>query len=340
MRVFGICGSESYAKQVAKNLDMDLAPHVDKNFDDGEGFMRSKDNVRGLDVYVVCSLYSDEKKTAAEKLLSLLFFVGSLKDASAKRITVVSPYLAFARQDRKTESRAPIATKYTAKLMEAAGVDRVISLDVHNLQAFQNAFRIPTDNLEAKNLFVDWLTGMDGEGGSIKSASDDAAELRQKPQDFVFFSPDAGGVNRMRFLRDAAEKRLKIENVLGYAILDKERNTKNGAVRGDKIIGDVDGKKVVIVDDLISTGKTIKLAADAIVRHGGKVHCVLASHGVFTGGAATLLDGMRLVIADTIPPFRLKGSNINVNVVETSSLFAKAINRNHKDGGSISQLLS
>ena len=146
--IFGLDSSEAYAARVARHLDSTSSAITDQKFDDGEGYIKSNVNVRGKHVYVIHSLYSDGTDTAGGKLLKLYMFLCSLRDASAGTITVICPYMAYARQDRKTESRAPIATKYVAQLLEAAKIDRFITIDVNNLSAMQNSFRVPTDHLE------------------------------------------------------------------------------------------------------------------------------------------------------------------------------------------------
>ena len=324
LKIFGLNGSAPYAKEVAKYLDIPVAKHIERDFEDGEIYLRSDENVRGCDVYVIHSLYSDSERTAGEKLTTLLFFIGSLKDASAARVTVIAPYLAFSRQDRKTESRAPITTKYLARLLEAAGADRLLTMDVHNLSAFQNAFRIPTDNLEARNLFVDQLV----QDGKLAEG--------MNPEDMVFLSPDEGRLRLIRSFRDATEKRLKICDKIGTAYVDKQRSN-SGEVTGDRVIGDVKGKKVIIADDMISSGKTIRTAVDAVENHGGQVYAVCATHGLFIGKANEhLKDIKNLLVTDTIPSFRL---NRPVQLISTASLFARAIRRTHEEGGSISELL-
>lgn len=329
LKVFGLNGSRGFASEVARFLSIPLSPTVEKEFDDKESYARADENVRGSDVYVVSSLYGDDEKTAGEKLTALAFFCGSLRDASAGRVTVVAPYLAYARQDRKTESRAPIGTKYVATILEAMGVDRLLTMDVHNLAAFQNAFRIPTDNLEVRNL-----------------ACDHIAKKGDFSKPLVCLSPDTGGMGRTRHFRAGLEKRLGLHNQIDIAQFDKARDGTTGALSGDKIIGDVKGKEVIIIDDLISTGGTIAKASRAVESHGGSVYAVVATHGLFIKDAPEVLKSIpRLIVADTVPPFRLiKGQKDPehyervLNVVETAELFAKAIRRNH-DGASISELL-
>ncbi|RDJ35098.1 MAG: hypothetical protein DWQ19_09700 [Crenarchaeota archaeon] len=160
--LFGINGSELRAKQITARLREEIpsvrfGEYSSKNFDDGESYFKSNVNVRYADVYVICSLHSDDVDSVNEKLVDLLWFLGSLKDASAHKITAVIPFFGYARQDRKTESRAPIVTKYMAQVLEAVGVSRVLTIDVHSLAAFQNSFRIPVDNLDTTSLFVNHL---------------------------------------------------------------------------------------------------------------------------------------------------------------------------------------
>lgn len=344
-RLFGLNGSEKYAKQVAKYLDTPLSPHAEYFFSDKEFYVRSDENVRGCDVYVISSLYSDKHQSAGEKLMKLIFFIGSLVDASARRITVITPYLAFARQDRKTESRAPISIKYLAQCLESVGANRVITLDVHNLSALQNAFRIPTDNLEAKNLMVDYLCGVTGfmdDDGNIEITEPHIPNpLIENPKDLVVVSPDSGGMGRSKRFRNTLEERLGLENKIEVAYIDKERLS-GGKVLGSKIIGNVKGKRAIILDDMIASGSTVSLAADAVQRHGGKIWAVCASHGMFVGKPDKNLKGIkRIIITDTISPFRLdyKKYEERLFVIPTTMMFARAIRRTHEEGGSISDLL-
>lgn len=327
LKVFGLGGSEAFAKKVVSYLDIPLSVHKENHFEDKEVYVKSEENVRGCDVYVITSLCSDENYSIADKFITLLFFIGSLKDASAGRISVVSPLLGYSRQDRKTESRAPINTKYVAELLETAGVNRLLTMDVHNLSAFQNAFRIPTDNLEARPLFLDYLTGIDKDGNAV------SGKHIEFPSNAVILAPDSGSVGRCRRYRQGLEKRTNRVNQIDLAYLDKERI--NGTtIKGNRIIGDVKGKEVLIVDDLIATATTIRNAADAVERDGGHVFAVCATHGLFTSEAEKNLSGLNVIVSNTVPR-TLPG----LNVVETAQWFAMAIRRTHEDGGSISQLL-
>jgi len=326
LKLFGL-GDVSYSKKIAHHLDIPLSEHVDTLFPDGDPYIRSDVNVRGCDVYIVQSLYKDEKESASEKFTKLLFFINSLKDASAKRISLVVPYLFCSRMDRKTESRAPITTKYVAKLLEASGTDRLLTIDVHNLSALQNSFRIPVDNLEAKNLLIDYILGCDKHGNEKSGLG------KNIPDNIVLMSPDSGGMSRTRFFRKSLENRLKKQIDIVY--YDKER-VNGSLVKGDKIVGEVKDKNVIIIDDVISSGSTVREASEAIKRDGGNLYCVCSTHGVFTQNAdQNLKDIENVIVSDTI----IKRNNWeNLHQVSTAKLFASAILRTHR-GGSISELL-
>ena len=344
-RLFGFNGSRAFAHRVARYLDVPLSGHVERYFSDGEPYVRSDVNVRGCDVYVIASLYSDESQTVGEKFTQLLFFIGSLVDASARRITVVAPYLPYARQDRKTESRAPISTKYFAQCMEAVGANRVLTMDAHNLSAFQNAFRIPTDNLEAKNLMADFLCGVDSgadSGGVPQPVEEHLPEpLAKDTTNLVVLAPDSGGVGRAKRFRNALERRLRQQNQIDVVYLDKERIS-GREVQGSKIVGDVKGKRVIILDDIISSGSTMALGAETVAKHGGEVWAACATHGLFVGAADENLARIpRVVVTDTIRPFRLNTAKWEGRLyqIPTAMMFAQAIRRTHEEGGSISDLL-
>ncbi len=321
LRIFGMTASKGFAKNVAEQLDRELSKHVEDCFADNECYVRSDVNVRDCDVYIIQSLYQDEKETVADKFVKLLFFIGSLKDASARRITAVIPYLAYSRQDRKTESRAPITTKYVAKLLETAGADRLLTMDVHNLAAFQNAFRIQTDNLEAKNLIADYV-----------------AETIDCPADqIVVLSPDSGGMSRTKRFRNALSQRLGGD--VGIAYLDKTHQGK--LIQGHEIVGEVRDKVVIVFDDMISSASTTAECGKAILANGGKLWGVCATHGLFVGRVNENLSTIeKIIVTDTISSGRLKEDvQGRVSVISTARMFAQAIRRIHEEGGSISDLL-
>lgn len=318
-KLFGMQSSKSYALEIADYLDVKLADYVEKFFADKELYIRADENVRGSDCYVIMSLFSDAKESVNDKFTKLIIFIRSLKDASASRVTAVFPYLAYMRQDRKTESRAPITTKYIAEILEAVGCDRVLTMDVHNLSAFQCSFRIPTDNLEAKNLFADYIY----------------EQLKTETRDLVVLNPDAGGTGRTDRFAKALSIRFKKDVPVVY--LNKIRE--DGHVKGTRIVGEVKDKLVVAIDDMISSGSTLAKCNEATNLAGGELWGVCGTHGLFVDNAVANLSKLnKIIVTDTIgpPPADLKSK---LTIISTSKLFAKAIRRIHDQGGSISDLL-
>ena len=339
IRLFGVNGTENYAKSVGNYLGQTLTPHVEKIFDDGEPYIKSivgeEGNVRNCDCYIICSLFSDQDQSVNDKLVKLLFFIGSLKDASARRVTLVIPYLAYQRQDRKTESRAGIYTKYLSMLMESVEADRLITMDVHNLSAFQSAMRFPVDNLEARNLLAEFVCGINKHNLLIKNHISDP--LIEHRKNLAVISPDSGGLGRSRLFRDALQERLEVE--INVFFLDKERNKTTGAVKGGRISGNIEGKQIIVFDDMIASGGTIQLCHQTVQNLGGEIWAVCATHGVFTNKAYDNLQKIpRIIITDTISPVEENWNN-RLHVVETTGIFAEAIKCTYY-GGSISELLT
>ncbi|MGR8981105.1 MAG: ribose-phosphate diphosphokinase [Gammaproteobacteria bacterium] len=321
LRLFALSESRTLGESIGAALGMPLGAHEERDFEDGEHKTRSLENVRGCDVFVVQSLYDEPGRSINDKLCRLLFFIGALKDASAKSVTAVLPYLAYARKDRKTKTRDPVTTRYVAQLLEAVGTDRVLTLDVHNLAAFQNAFRCPTDHLEAKMLFVEHF----------------AAKLGDT--EAVVVSPDIGGVKRAELFREALSRRLN--RPAGSAFMEKQRSA--GIVSGEALVGDVRGKAAVILDDMISTGGTIARTAHACRKQGAQSVHAAASHGIFVGKAGEVVADPSLdslAVTNTLPPFRLSPELVHrrLTVLDTAPLFADAIRCIH-GGGSIVELL-
>lgn len=321
MKLFALNNSRSFGELVANELQIPLSTHEEREFEDGEHKARPLENVRNQDVFVIHSLYSEPAQSVNDKLCRLLFFIGALKDASAAKVTAVVPYLCYARKDRKTKPRDPVTTRYIARLLEASGADGIVTMDVHNVQAFQNAFRIPAENLEAKKLFVEYL------------------KLYIPDENAVIMSPDFGGIKRAEQLQQSLSGQLKRE--LQVIFMEKYRSS--GIVSGEKVSGDVKDKTVIIIDDLISTGGTIARAAAACERSGAKSVLAMATHGIFTGKPDESLQEEALkgiITTNTIPPFRLENSRVKDKhtVLNAAPLFARAIERMHQ-GGSLTELL-
>ena len=321
LRLFALAASRGFGESVSARLAIPLSAHEEREFEDGEHKARPLVSVRGADVFVIHSLYGETGASANDKLVRLLLFIGALKDSAAGRVTAVVPYLAYARKDRKTKARDPVTTRHIACLFEAVGADCVVTLDVHNLAAFQNAFRCRTENLEANPLFVGHLAPL----------------LRD--QEVTVVSPDAGGIKRAEQFRNRLADALG--RPVGAAFAEKYRSA--GVVSGDALVGDVGGKVAIIVDDLISAGTTIARAAQACREHGATRILAAASHGLFAGAANEVLAASvveQIVVTDSVPPLRVTAPGLKAKLVHvsTASLFAEAIRRIH-DGGSIVELL-
>lgn len=320
LMLFALDASRPFGETVAGALGIALAAHEERTFEDGEHKARPLVSVRGRDVFVVHSLHGDAQQSANDKLVRLLFFVGALKDASARAVTAVVPYLAYARKDRRTKARDPVSTRYAAQLFEAVGTDRLVTLDVHNLAAYQNAFRCPAEHLAAASLFVAHFT---------RAIADD---------DVAVVSPDAGGVKRAEAFRQRLAAALG--RSVGTGFVEKHRSS--GVVSGDAFVGDVAGKTAIIIDDLISGGTTLARAAAACGRAGARRVFAAASHGVFAPAAgATLGESAieQVVVTDSIPATRVTDARLAHKLVRLSvaPLFAEAIRRLH-EGGSLVEL--
>jgi ribose-phosphate pyrophosphokinase len=317
--LFALNATHDYGERVARSLGQPLERHEEREFEDGEHKARPLANLRNKDAFVVQSLYGDSKESVNDKLCRLLFFIGALKDASAASVTAVVPYLCYARKDRKTQPRDPVTTRYVAALFDAVGTDRVVTVDVHNLMAYQNAFRCRTDHLEAAGLFVQHFASAVADG------------------EIAVVSPDPGGVKRAE--RFQAQLSRRIGRPVASAFVEKYRA--GGVVRGSALVGEVKDRTAIIFDDLISTGGTIVRAARACRENGAQRVLAAATHGLFMGKAEALLheDALeRIVVADTVPPFRLPPEAIGskVTVLDTTQFVAEAIRRIHSGGSLVS----
>lgn len=313
--------SRAWGERVAARLGLRLSAHEERSFEDGEHKIRPLANVRGRDVFVLCSLYADAERSVNDKLVQLLFFIGALKDADARSVTAVTPLLAYARKDRQTQSRDPVSTRYVARLFEGVGTDRIVTLDVHNLAAFQNAFRCRTVHLESTGLFSAHFAKAIG------------------TREVAVVSPDAGGIKRAERFRQRLARTLGRDVSAAFA----EKHRALGIVSGEAFVGEVRDKVAIIVDDLIASGGTLERTAHACLQAGAiEVHAA-ATHGIFVGKANATLGESPLesiVIVDSMPPFRVVASALHDKIVVLScvDLVAEAIRRLHT-GGSIVELL-
>jgi ribose-phosphate pyrophosphokinase len=286
------------AKEIATWLKLSLTKASVRRFADMEVFVEIQENVRGSDVFIIQST----SYPANDHLMELLIITDALRRASARRITAVIPYFGYARQDRKVGSRSPISAKLVANLITRAGVDRVLTLDLHAGQ-IQGFFDIPTDNLYASPVMV--------------------RDIREKFDlaNAMVVSPDVGGVVRARGLA----KRINAP----LAIIDKRRE-RAGESEVMNVIGDVAGYTCILVDDMVDSGGTLVNAADALLANGAKDVYAYISHGVLSGGAAARIINSKLkelVITDSIQPTEAVINAKNIRVLSIASLIAEAIGR-------------
>ena len=321
LRLFALKASADLGRTIAEALGQPLSAHEERDFEDGEHKTRPLDSVRGRDVYVVQSLHGGPAESASDKLIRLLFFIGALKDAGAARVTVVAPYLCYGRKDRRTKPNDPVTTRYVASLFEAVGADMMVTLEVHNPAAFENAFRCPTVALTATPLFVAYAKTLAAAGDKL-----------------CVVSPDLGGAKRAELLRETLEA--AIGKPVGKAFAEKHRSS--GVVTGDLFVGEVAGATALIVDDLISTGGTLLRAAIAARKAGAKKVIALVTHGLFMPGASQVIADPAIdlfIVTDSVPPFRLEASaRGKIDAIAVAPLLAETVRRLH-DGRALTDLL-
>ena len=291
--------SRPLAEAIAAYLELPLAKCMVRRFADMEIFVELQENVRGEDVFIVQSTAFP----ANDHLMELLIMIDAARRSSARRITAVIPYFGYARQDRRTSGRTPISAKLVANLITRAGADRVLTLDLHAGQ-IQGFFDIPTDNLFAAPVMVR-----------------DIKERAGSTQDRMVVSPDVGGVVRAR----AIAKRIDAP----LAIVDKRRE-RPGESEVMNIVGDVEGRSCILVDDIVDSGGTLVNAAEALLNAGAKDVSAYITHGVLSGGAVSRIAASRmkeLVITDSIQPTQAVKLARNIRVVTIAPLLGEAIGR-------------
>lgn len=289
------------AQEICTELDCSLGAAAVKAFSDGEIHLQIEENVRGADVFVVQPTCTPVDR----HIMELLFLIDALKRASAERITAVLPYYGYARQDRKDRPRVPISAKLVASLMERAGADRILALDLHAAQ-IQGFFDIPVDHLFAAPVFIDYFKSLG-------------------IPDLMVVSPDAGGVERAR----AFAKRLGSQ----LAIIDKRREQVNVA-EVLHIIGDVQGRHCLMIDDLIDTAGTLVKGAEALLAAGAASVSACATHAVLSGPAVERIQNSEIrevVVSNSIPPKQEALDCGRIRTLSVAPLLARAIQSIHEE---------
>ena len=306
LKLFSGSSNPDLANEIARYLNMELSKIELRRFKDGENWAKIKENVRGHDVFIIQSTCYP----ANDHIIELLLMIDAAFRASAGRIAVVIPYFGYARQDRKVEPRVPISSKVIANIIQVTGADRVLTMDLHAEQ-IQGFFDIPLDNLYAAPVAIEYIKGL-------------------KLKDVVVVSPDSGGAERARFYAKNIDA--------GLAIIDKRRPEPNVA-EVQYVIGDVQNKNCILVDDMVDTGGSISKAVGALKAQGAKdVYC-LFTHPVLSGDAIDKLESAgfkEIMFTNTIPyrgPRKIKG----MKILSIAPLFGEAIRRIH-NGESVSSL--
>lgn len=296
VKLFSGLKSRYLASQISDHYGYELGSVDVKKFSDGEMQTIINESVRGSYVFFIQSTFAP-----ADNMLELLLMIDTAKRASAGYITAVIPYFGYARQDRKDKPRVPISAKLMADLIQAAGANRIMTMDFHADQ-IQGFFDIPVDHLKSEAIFIPFLK-------------------KRNLENAIFASPDVGGVKRARNFAKFFEKDL--------VICDKERRIAN-EVANITVIGEVTGKDVILVDDICDTAGTLSKAADALIEKGAKSVVALCTHPVLSGKAYENIENSKLkelIVTDTIP---LKKATKKITVLSCSKLFARAIRNTHE----------
>lgn len=294
--LFSGTGTRYLAEKIADYYGQSLGKVVLQRFSDGEMQTNIQESVRGKYVFFIQSTFAP-----SDNIMELLLMIDAAKRASAGYITAVIPYFGYARQDRKDKPRVPISAKLMADLIQAAGATRIMTMDFHADQ-IQGFFNIPVDHLKSEAIFIPYLKNLD-------------------LSNYIFASPDVGGVKRARTFAKYFEKDL--------VICDKERRIAN-EVANITVIGEVTGKDIILVDDIIDTAGTLCKAADALIEKGAKSVTALCTHPVLSGKAYENIEKSKLkelIVTDTIP---LKKESKKIKVLTCSKLFARAIRNTHE----------
>lgn len=307
MKVFAGSSNQGLAREIADYLKIKLGNCVLSRFSDGEIHIYIDENVRGEDVFVIQSGCFD----ANFHLMELFLMLDAFKRASAERVTAVMPYYCYARQDWKDRPRVPISARLVADLLETSGADRVLTMDLHSPQ-IQGFFSIPVDNLMAVPVLAPYIAGLG---------------LR----DLTIVSPDAGGVGRARVFARRMGASL--------AIIDKRRPSPNVA-QVFHVIGEVKGRDVVLFDDMVDTGGTLVLSAEALIQNGARHVYAACTHPVLSGQAVEKIEGSsleKLIVTNTIPLSDKAQASKKVVLLSVAELFGEAIRRIN-EGSSVSSL--
>jgi ribose-phosphate pyrophosphokinase len=301
LQIFGGNGNRELAEEIAAQIPMSLGKVFSGKFKNGESRVRFEENVRGGDVFIVQSL----SHPVNDHIMELAFMIDAVRRASSGRVTAVVPYYAYARQEKKMSGREPISAKVVAKILESAGADRVLTIDLH-APAIEGFFEVPVDHLRAGPLLAEHFR-------------------RLRLPDVTVVSPDPGGVSRATDFRNRVGGNL--------AIIAKQRPDVD-VVESLEMVGDVQGRTAVIVDDMISTGSTLIEAAHLVMERGAKEVYACAVHGLFSGSALDMIAKSplkKVVVTNTYPVSEAIKGQPNIEILTVAPMIAEAIMRIHKN---------
>jgi len=307
--LFALSESRAVARDISRAAGVELAPLEERPFEEGEFKLRPLASVRDRCAFVVQSLAGSAEAPVAQRLLRLLFLLFVLHDGGARTVALI-PYLSFARKDRRTQPRDPVNTRYVAQLLEATGISRLVALDVHNPASLDNAFRIPVDHLSALPMFVDHFA------------------RHFSRSDLAVASPDVGGIKRAQIFREQLERRLG--RGVELAFIEKRRAL--GEVSTGRVVGEISGREVIVLDDLCASGGTLIRAAAALRAAGARAAHVAFTHAPLARGLAALASAReisQIVLTDSAGPVDTTGlpSREKFHVLPIAPLFGEAVAR-------------
>jgi ribose-phosphate pyrophosphokinase len=319
MQIFDLTPLHPLGGAIAHAAGHPLAVLEARDFRGGQHKMRPLVSVRGQDVFVLSAMHPASGMSVNDFLVRMLFFIATCRDHGAARVTAVAPWLPYARKDRVTKARDPVSSRYVAQLFEAAGTDAIVTVDVHNLSAFQNGFRCRTINLDTRRLFADEV----------------ARHAADAP--ICIMSPDFGGVKRAELLRQAVE--IVCNQPAGFAVMEKHRS--GGLISGGLFAGEVADHDVWIVDDMMESGETMLRAAQACRLRGARSVHLLATHAFCgTQEAQRLLDPVvtSLTVTDSAAALPLDRKDPRIRTLSVAPIIGKCLAGMHH-GQAISPIL-
>jgi ribose-phosphate pyrophosphokinase len=310
LQYFSLPGNESLSEKLSYHLEIPPGLLEERRFDDGEFKIRPLENVRNRTIFVIASLYHDSHQGLTERMIKLLFFISNLKENSAKIVIPVIPYFAFARKDQRSKPRDPLSFKYLVKLLESSGADRVITMDIHNKVAFENAFSIPTELIDGNSLFIPHILRL------------------TQGEKIVIVSPDLGGIKKAASLQERLQKYHDSEIPLAFCY----KTRSEGIIKTFHLSGNVLNRTAIIRDDILSTGRTLSHTIDLLKKSGAVKIIACITHALIHPATYELIEDFKsihLLVSDSVPLPQafLERMGNRISVIDSSDLFARVMKR-------------